>query len=103
MHVRRPILATCSNGGFEEGFLTSGMTKMGAKAPSEPLHTKGRNGSGFGPTALATLYRLRRDGAGETAQFSRATSGARNSRNTGDHLACSGPLEEWPRLLSSSK
>ena len=103
MHVRRPILATCSNGGFEEGFLTSGMTKMGAKAPSEPVHTKGRNGRGFGPTALASLHRLRRDGAGKPPQSSRATSGARNSRNTGDHLACSGPLEEWPRSLSSSK
>jgi hypothetical protein len=31
------------------------------------------------------------------------TSGARNSRSTGDHLACSGPLDEWPRSLSSSK
>ena len=40
---------------------------------------------------------------GEAPQFSRATSGARNSRSTGDHLACSGPLEEWPRSLSSSK
>ena len=53
--------------------------------------------------ALASLHRLRRDGGGEAPQFSRATSGARNSRNTGDHLACSGPLEEWPRSLSSSK
>jgi hypothetical protein len=42
-------------------------------------------------------------GGGESPQFSRATSGARNSRNTGDHLAYSGPLEEWPRSLSSSK
>ena len=45
----------------------------------------------------------RLSGAAEASQFSRATSGARNSRNTGDHLACSGPLEEWPRSLSSSK
>jgi len=52
---------------------------------------------------LASAHRLRRDGGGEAPQFSRATSGARNSRNTGDHLACSGPLEEWPRSLSSSK
>jgi len=29
------------------------------------------------------------NGSGEELQFSRATSGARNSRNTGDHLACS--------------
>jgi hypothetical protein len=57
----------------------------------------------IGPTALVPLHRLRRDGAGEAPQFSRASSGARNSRNTGDHLACSGPLEEWPRSLSSSK
>ena len=62
-----------------------------------------RNGRSFGPIALASLHRLRRDDAGEAPQFSRATSGARNSRNTGDHLACSGPLEEWPRSLSSSK
>jgi hypothetical protein len=33
-------------------------------------------------------------------QFSRATRGARNSRSTGDHLACPAPLEEWPRSLS---
>ena len=52
---------------------------------------------------LTSLHRLRRDGAGEAPQFSRASSGARNSRNTGDHLACSAPLEEWPRSLSSSK
>jgi hypothetical protein len=44
-------------------------------------------------------YRAR----GDAPQFGRATSGARNSRNTGDHLACSGPLEEWPRSLSRSK
>ena len=36
-------------------------------------------------------------------QPARAISGARNSRNTGDHLACSGPLEEWPSSLSISK
>ena len=35
--------------------------------------------------------------------MSRPTSGARNSRKTGDHLACSGPLEECPRSLSISK
>src|SRR4051812_18893339 len=33
----------------------------------------------------------------------RAISSSRNSRNTGDHLACSGPLDEWPRSLSISK
>ena len=54
------------------------------------------------PQANATGVRLR-DGAGEAPQFSRAIRGARNSRNTGDHLACSAPLEEWPRSLSSSK
>ena len=41
--------------------------------------------------------------ASASPQFSRATNGARNSCNTGDHLACSAPLEEWPRSLSSSK
>ena len=30
-------------------------------------------------------------------------SGARNSRNTGDHFACSGPLAEWPSSVSISK
>ncbi len=33
----------------------------------------------------------------------RATSGARYSRSTGAHFACSAPLDEWPRSLSSSK
>lgn len=39
----------------------------------------------------------------ELRQGSLATKGARKSRSTGDHLACSGPLAEWPRSLSSSK
>src|SRR5262249_14082358 len=52
------------------------------------------------PRQGARRYRLSLKRA---AQASRATRGAMNSRNTGDHLACSGPLDEWPISLSISK
>lgn len=42
-------------------------------------------------------------GGGGRRQVSLAIDGARKSRKMGDHLACSGPLAEWPRALSSSK
>jgi hypothetical protein len=59
--------------------------------------------SAWNPRHAMTVVRQIPSNIDRQEGSSRATSGARNSRNTGDHLACSGPLEEWPRSLSSSK
>ena len=68
-----------------------------SRAPAASSSTSGC--SFLGPPAS-----LRREGrGGALRQLAWAISGSRNSRSTGDHLACSGPLDEWPRSLSISK